>query len=356
MANILDPSALLTSLPGFLPETKSLTYPQDALAALTHSILSILAFRLVGVDDSSSVGAFVDNVLPDKWNIHAPGTYTFRYRHDQSSLEFLVKVLKLGPRTLINAIAIETDKTASLDISTNDFVSPSFFPHVVGAAGSPPLVHGFISSNRVADFVTQFNLKITQKLIPQLRKEGYTEDTGDASTNSTSNPRFGQPSNQNQRPPVRPENSRPSPDEPRVPPGLTSHIPPENPLQIGRRDLDPIAIQGRPNPFAPPPLFPSTQGDGMFVGPDHPIFGGAFGPRRDLGSPGSRGPWGGDGFLPPMGAPPGSRFDPVGPGPFGPGGNVFGVPRGMGGRGPRNPNGEPDNDEFMPPGSGDMFS
>lgn len=64
-----------------------------------------------------------------------------------------------------------------------------------------------------------------------------------------------------------------------------------------------------------------------------------------LGGP--RGPWGGDGFLPPMGAPPGARFDPVGPGlgPFPPGG---------GGRAPRRM-GDPDNDEFMPPGMGDMY-
>ena len=79
----------------------------------------------------------------------------------------------------------------------------------------------------------------------------------------------------------------------------------------------------------------------MFVGPDHPIFG-IRDPNRGIGgSP--QGPWGGDGFLPPMGAPPGARFDPVGPGPL-PG-------RGFGRRGgnPGRRSGDPDNDEFMPP-------
>lgn len=83
----------------------------------------------------------------------------------------------------------------------------------------------------------------------------------------------------------------------------------------------------------------------MFMGPGHPIFGGAFGSRRD---PAGRGPWGGDGYLPPMGAPPGARFDPVIPGRFGPEGNLFG--RGIGGRAPRR-QGDPDNDELMPPGA-----
>jgi proteasome inhibitor subunit 1 (PI31) len=79
----------------------------------------------------------------------------------------------------------------------------------------------------------------------------------------------------------------------------------------------------------------------MFVGPGHPIFGhGVRGPSSD------RGPWGGDGFLPPLGAPPGARFDPVGPGPVrGPfGGNNNG---GLPGRGNLR---DPDNDDFMPPG------
>ena len=61
-----------------------------------------------------------------------------------------------------------------------------------------------------------------------------------------------------------------------------------------------------------------------------------------------RGPWGGDGFLPPMGAPPGARFDPVGPG-MGPLGGTFpGRGRGVPGRGNTN---DPDPDEFMPPGA-----
>lgn len=79
----------------------------------------------------------------------------------------------------------------------------------------------------------------------------------------------------------------------------------------------------------------------MFIGPGHPIFGGRQPGGLGQGSPGR---WGGDGFLPPMGAPPGARFDPVGP--FGGGiGGFGGRGRGRGGnlRGP-------DNDEFMPPG------
>ena len=93
----------------------------------------------------------------------------------------------------------------------------------------------------------------------------------------------------------------------------------------------------------------------MFVGPNHPMFSDRFTPGRGGGIGGAghhEGPWGGDGFLPPMGAPPGARFDPIAPvrPPFGPGGG--GRPGGIGRPGGRAPprSGEPDNDEFMPPG------
>jgi proteasome inhibitor subunit 1 (PI31) len=186
-------------------------------------------------------------------------------------------------------------------------------------------VHGFISSNRVADFISQFKLQIIQKLIPGLRKDGYLEDSPDTSTNASG-------SNRDSR--SRPE----APVADHYPNHPLSHIPPENPLQIGRRDLDPIPMNPI-NPFAPPPLFPPHGGDGMFVGPDHPIFGN----RRGRGDSGVQGPWGGDGFLPPLGAPPGARFDPVGPHI----GNLHGR-----GRGPARRNiYSPDNDEFMPPGA-----
>ncbi len=74
----------------------------------------------------------------------------------------------------------------------------------------------------------------------------------------------------------------------------------------------------------------------MFVGPTHPMFN----TRRGLTAPG-RGPWGGDGYLPPLGAPPGARFDPIAPEPG---------PLGVGGRRLLHRHGGPDNDEFMPPG------
>ena len=349
----LDPAALTGRLPSLLPEAaKKLNSAQDGLAALLHTTMVELGFRLIAVDEHSPSRSDLNNVLPEDWAKHGPGTYAFRYKHDQSSLEFLLKVSKLGNRTLFNAIALEVrrlvhlnrgrflirtvqdDKTASLDISTNDFVSPSFFPHEIGTT---PLVHGFISSNRIVDLVSQFKLKIVSRILPALRKEGYVEQSEAASTSERA--AAAQPSPDNQ-PGARPRAENPpyAPGQPGPYP-YNPHIPPENPFAIGRRDLDPVPL----NLFSPPSLFPpNNRGDGMVVGPDHPIFG----DRRPGGEGGLRGPWGGDGFLPPMGAPPRARFDPVGPGPFPGGGGGRGGPPHFPGRG--NMFG-PDNDEFMPP-------
>jgi len=150
--------------------------------------------------------------------------------------------------------------------------------------------------------------------MPGLRKDGYTESV-DVSSPSSS------------RPTLAPRPERP-PDVPETHP-LYQPITPRNPLEIGVRDRNPF-----PNAFGPPPLF-SDDNDGMFVGPNHPIFNSRLGQIHPV-----RGPWGGDGYLPPLGAPSGARFDPIGPGP------------GMGrGRGiARRFSHEPDNDEFMPPG------
>ena len=104
--NILDPSALLQSVPTLLPEDKKLGSQYDAIAVLLHTAMIALGFRLIGVDDSSFATSYDNNVLPSQWNTHTPN-FTFRYRHDQSSLEFVLKLAKLGKRTLINAIAVE---------------------------------------------------------------------------------------------------------------------------------------------------------------------------------------------------------------------------------------------------------
>jgi PI31 proteasome regulator N-terminal len=107
--NPLDLSALTTILPTLLPpSSKALNSPQDALAALLHTAMIAVGYRLIGVDNSLVSRQDLHNVLPEEWAQKGPGYYTFRYKHEQSSLEFVVTVSMLGnDRIVVNAVALE---------------------------------------------------------------------------------------------------------------------------------------------------------------------------------------------------------------------------------------------------------
>ena len=120
MPDILDPSALLSSLPNLLPPSCTLKSPQDGIVSLVHSVMIALSFRIVGADDTDSITTYANNVLPEHWNSHSPGNYTLRYKHEQSSLQFVVKVTKLAARTIINAIAIEVCYTVYIYLRASE--------------------------------------------------------------------------------------------------------------------------------------------------------------------------------------------------------------------------------------------
>lgn len=108
MTDLLDPSALISTLPSLLPsDAKTLKNQYDALAALLHTVMHNVGFRLVGLDDSSSDQEAEGNVLPADWNKSGPESYAFRYKHEQSSLVFFLKIVKLGSRSVIHGIALE---------------------------------------------------------------------------------------------------------------------------------------------------------------------------------------------------------------------------------------------------------
>lgn len=218
----------------------------------------------------------------------------------------------------------------NLTIPTEEFTSKAFYPHAIAATEAEKLAEGFVSPDSVSRLVDEVMMSVVLPIVPGSSRQRF------AST------RLQAEHSERRREPD--SNLRETPAERRV--NLQDRPIPSNPLQIGRSDLDPLPLQNQPNPLAPSNLIPPNQGDGMFVGPDHPIFGGPFGPGRGQRSPGQT-PWGGDGYLPPLGAPPGARFDPVGP--FGGGSPLGGPGRQPFGRAPPR-SGDPDFDEALPPG------
>lgn len=224
----------------------------------------------------------------------------------------------------------QDDKTATLDIITSDYTSSSNFPKALSGDNSiSSLSELFNSPTRLSDFIKAYKTQVIQKLLPGLVKPGYEEerDTSRDGGNTGGN-----------APPPTAGPSQPRPHLPDRDPGRHGggiNLPGpgygQNPLEIGRSDLDPLGGQvGR---------LPGVGGDGMYVGPNHPLFNRERNQENPLGGGAGqpqRGPWAGDGYLPPLGAPPGARFDPITP--FGVGPNVPNQP-------PRRNWG----DEFPPP-------
>ncbi|WFD42966.1 hypothetical protein MPSI1_001617 [Malassezia psittaci] len=127
-----------------------------------------------------------------------------------------------------------------------------------------------------------------------------------------------------------------------------SAIPGEsNPLRIGDKDRDPLAASNLPpfpgNTNPQNPL--DKSGDGMILGPSHPMFRGS-GRFRESSPP--IGPDMGGEYLPPNAVPPGARFDPIGPFPSQQP-RPSRLPRDPFQSGPRM---NPDWDEMPPPGGG----
>ncbi|KAJ9204404.1 hypothetical protein DTO021D3_4111 [Paecilomyces variotii] len=317
-------------------EQAQLKNAYEAVALIGHACMVAVDFRLIGLGEDHKLDPTDSPVLPKEWNANT--TYAFRYAHTQSSMEFLLKVNRLGNNAVVLALALGHDKTTSFDIAAKDYVSESSLPLSTTSETSTALRQVFISNSRLNDLIGLFKVNVIQRLAPGLQKEGY-EDTGEPSR--TRQPERPQ---QPERDPLRddrlPEPARPYPfDDPLAdiprrpmppgdfpPPGFEDEYeinrPPRgwpggyggrNPLSIGERDLYPPGL-GPNDPlrgtFGPG----GGGGGGMHPTFDDPLFGG----RR------------GGGYDPQ--APPGSRYDPVGPGdgpPFGRGG-PFGGGRGRG--------------------------
>ncbi|KAI9836417.1 MAG: hypothetical protein M1819_001448 [Sarea resinae] len=399
-ANSPDPlsvDSIISLMSSSLPKDSEpqLRNPYEAVALFSNACMLAVGFRLIGLGEEDRIEARSEasdpDPLPSKWN--ETSSYAFRYAHSQSSMEFLVKINRLGSKAVIFGLGLGDDKTTSFDISVRDFLSESAFPYsqpsdTVSADGiNKALQDAFISPSRMKDLASLFKISIIQKLMPGINKPGYQESTSSTRAESSSSrtqqqqpPERGsqEPRHDPLRDPQLPAPARPYPfDDPLAaqpprrpypagdfpPPGFEDeyeiHQPARggapglgggrNPLSIGDNDLYPPGL-GPHDPlrgsFGPGGIGGGgIGGGGMHPTFDDPLFGGRMG-----GGDGGRGP--------DPRAPPGARYDPVGPGdgePFGSlGGGFPGGPRPGGGPRYGGAGGAPPN-PFGGFGSGDFI-
>jgi len=326
------------------PQLKTL---YDAVAIVTHACMLAVGFRLVGLGEDHKIEADSEpsspKPLPNEWNANS-GSYSFRYAHSQSSMEFLIKVNRMANKAIIMGMGVGDDKTCSFDVTARDYVSEGNLPATPVSEGKEQadiekhISDIFISAGRLSDFGNLMRTKIIQSLVPSVHKEGY-EETREAQPSRSTDPPGREPQQpryhplrDDRNPPARPHPLHdPLVQPPRRPmpepmPGFEDEFealrPPRGGLggpgmpRYGDRDLYPAGLGPRDPLYGGvgPGLAPPG-GGGMHPTFDDPMFGGQG--------------QGGQEFDPR--APPGSRYDSVGP-------RGDGHPRGagMGGR-PPNP-------------------
>ncbi|KAK5117318.1 hypothetical protein LTR62_005935 [Meristemomyces frigidus] len=370
--NVLSACSLSTlivaSLPAATDAQPQIRTPHEAIALGSHAAMIAVGFRLIGLGEdhkidvsnetsNSSIPTNRTSPLPAEWNA-TPGSYAFCYAHGQSSMEYLIKVSSMGRKAVVMGMGMGDDRTSSFDIRVQEYISNGNLPATItkedrdSGNAQRKVMDVFISHGRLSDFGNLMRLRVIQKVMPSIRKEGYEESQHSSETAASSTrdqaPGRGQREQRPDYDPLRedrePPPARPFPlHDPLLQPRAPSRPMPE-PMpgfedefetqrgprgggmpgafpRIGERDLYPQGL-GPNDPFrgGVGPGFGGMGGGGMHPTFEDPMFAGQ----------GQRG--GGYDSR----APPGSRFDPVGPG-MGPG-MGGGHPRGagMGGR-PPNP-------------------
>ncbi|KAF2873457.1 PI31 proteasome regulator N-terminal-domain-containing protein [Massariosphaeria phaeospora] len=352
--------------------------PYEAVALAVHAGMIAVGFRLVGLGEDDRIEAHADahdpQPLPTQWN--ASSSYAFRYAHAQSSMEYLVKVNRLGGKAVVFALAVGDDKTTSFDVTVKDYLSESSIPVSISEDTSTEdaakiIQDVFISAGRLNDLGALLKISVIQKLAPGLHKVGYEESSSTGNERdaggSQNQPRQGE-AREPRRPPendpeparpypfndplaVRPQPGRPLPEPI---PGFEDEYEVNRPPRGGLRD-DRFPVGIGHNDLYPPGLGPNDPLRPHFGGglPRPGGMGGGMHPTFDDQLFGGQGGGGGGGYDPM--APPGSRYDPIGPGGAPrdnrggghfPGGGGFGGP-GLGGGRPPNPFGGFGDGDFL---------
>ncbi|EKG13379.1 PI31 proteasome regulator [Macrophomina phaseolina MS6] len=367
---------MTTSLPrDASPQLKN---PYDAIALAVHAGMVAVGFRLIGLGEDHRIEARSDahepHPLPAEWN--ASSSYAFRYAHDQSSMEYLIKVNRLGSKAVILAVGLGDDKTASFEVVARDYISESSLPATPLPGPEASIENAsktiqdiFISTGRLNDLGSLLKISVLQKVAPGLRKEGYEEtSTAEGSSSNTDN-------NRGNNPPIRGDPSAPTYDplrEDAQPPPARPH-PFDEPLAAAPRrpfpagDFPPPGFEDEYEINRPPRNLPGRGPLGNYgesdlyppgLGPHDPMTWGGVGGGLRGGPTGGMHPTfddplfagrGGQGGYDPR-APPGARYDPVNPGdqPRDPlRGGRFPGGGGFGGGAPPNPFGGFGNNDFI---------
>ncbi|KAJ3343519.1 hypothetical protein HDU93_008178 [Gonapodya sp. JEL0774] len=128
-------------------------------------------------------GVQVRPLLP-QWNA-SQDAYAFRYKHERSAFTFLIKILKMASKLIINGLAPEDNKLRTLTIALPDFMSPfGKYPFTTSDEArilfepeppASPYFRLFKSYDKLHDLISGFKVDVIIRIAPNLQKEGYEE-------------------------------------------------------------------------------------------------------------------------------------------------------------------------------------
>jgi hypothetical protein len=136
MANPLSTESILKHMADALPthakgDTNSdLSSSYEAIALFAHACMTAVGFRLLGFGEGQKMEAECQSLaprLPARWNASF-GSHAFLYAHAQSSMQYVVKVDRLGGKAEIRGIGLGDERIARFEVTAKDYVSSAALP------------------------------------------------------------------------------------------------------------------------------------------------------------------------------------------------------------------------------------
>jgi hypothetical protein len=102
----------------------------EAIALFAHACMVAVGFRLVGFGEEQKMEEECQKLAPRlaaKWN-SSFGSHSFLYAHSQSSMQYVVKVDRLGGKAEIRGIGLGDERISRFEITAKDYVSSAALP------------------------------------------------------------------------------------------------------------------------------------------------------------------------------------------------------------------------------------
>jgi hypothetical protein len=118
----------------------------EAIALFAHACMRAVGFRLIGYNEGQKTGKLFPSVsvvftnnspeaelaeiaprLSTKWN-SSYGSYSFLYAHSQSSMQYVIKVGRLGGKAEIRGIGLGDERISRFEVTAKDYISNAALP------------------------------------------------------------------------------------------------------------------------------------------------------------------------------------------------------------------------------------